>query len=62
MLFAHAGPFELTVMLPKLMPSFSMKVNMAAMYRPFNNRYMNKWYLKKGTFRQTAFFSRRWIF
>ena len=47
MLFAHAGPFELMVMLPKLMPSIFNKGKMAIMYRPFNNRYMNQWYLRK---------------
>ena len=47
MLFAHAGPFELTVMLPKLMPSIFNKSKMAVMYRPFNNRFMNQWYLRK---------------
>ena len=47
MLFAHAGPFELTAILPKLMPSIFNKSKMAAMYRPLNNRYMNQWYLRK---------------
>ena len=47
MLFAHGGTFELTVMLPKLMPSIFNEDKMAAMYRPLNNRYMNQWYLRK---------------
>ena len=47
MLFAHSGPFELTVMLPKLMPFIFNESNIAVMYRPFNNRYMNEWYLRK---------------
>lgn len=47
MLFAHGGPFELTVMLPKLMPSIFNESKMAAMYRPLNNRYMNQWYFRK---------------
>lgn len=47
LLFAHSGPFELTVMLPKIIPSIFNDRNMAAMYRPFNNRYMNSWYLKR---------------
>ena len=29
MLFAHSGPFELTVMLPELIPSLFNNVNMA---------------------------------
>lgn len=47
LLFAHGGPFELIVMLPKLMPSIFNESNMAAMYRPLNNRYMNQWYFRK---------------
>ena len=47
MLFAHAGPFELMVILPKLIPSIFNKSKMGVMYRPFNNRYMNEWYLRK---------------
>ena len=47
MLFAHAGPFELMVILPKLMPSVFNRSKMAVIYRPLNNRYMNQWYLSK---------------
>ena len=47
LLFSHLGPFELTVMLPKLMPSIFNESKIAAMYRPLNNRYMNQWYLRK---------------
>lgn len=46
-LFSHSGPWELTVMLPKLMPSIFETGKLAAMYRPLNNHYMNKWYLRK---------------
>ena len=57
-LFAHSGPYELTVMLPNLMPSIFNKSNMAAMYRPLNNRYMNQWYLRKRNRFGTQLFSR----
>ena len=58
MLFAHAGPFELTVMLPKLMPSIFNESNIAVMYRPFNNRYINQWYLRKRSRFDAQLFSR----
>lgn len=46
-LFAHSGPFELTVMLPRLLPSIFSGEKVAAMFRPFSNKYINNWYLKK---------------
>ena len=58
LIFAHAGPFELIVMLPKLIPSIFKESKMAAMYRPLNNSYMNQWYLKKRSRFGALLFSR----
>ena len=57
-LFAHSGPFELMVMLPKLIPSIFNNIEIAAMYRPLNNRYMNNWYLRRRRRFGTQLFSR----
>ena len=46
-LFSHSGPWELAAMLPKLLPSIFCNTNIAVMYRPLNNIYMNEWYLSK---------------
>lgn len=46
-LFSHSGPWELTVMLPELMPTIFQESQMVVMYRPLNNAYFNKWYLRK---------------
>lgn len=58
MLFSHAGPFELPVLLPKLVPSIFDNCKLAGMYRPLNNRYMDKWYLRKRRRFGTLLFSR----
>lgn len=47
LLFSHTGPWELTVMVPKLMPSIFEMNKFIVMYRPLNNYYLNQWYLKK---------------
>ena len=46
-LFSHSGPWELTVLLPKLAPSFFKARKSIMVYRPLNNFYFNKWYLKR---------------
>lgn len=50
MLFSHTGPWELTVMMSELMPPIfkaSKRCEMAIMFRPLNNYFLNKWYLRK---------------
>lgn len=50
LLFPHSGPWELIVMMLVLMPpnfKASKSCEMAIMFRPLNNRFLNKWYLRK---------------
>ena len=47
MLFSHAGPFELTVMLQRLIPTIFNECKMNIMYRPLNNTFTEKWYKRK---------------
>ena len=47
MLFAHAGPFELTVMLQLLLPTIFNKSKTNIMYRSLNNSFTDKWYKRK---------------
>ena len=58
LLFAHGVHFELTVMLPKLIPSLFNESKMAVMYRPLNNRNMNEWYFRKRNSFGAQLFSR----
>jgi len=49
-LFSHTGPWELIVMMFGLMPAkfvASKRCEMAIMFRPLNNCFLNKWYLRK---------------
>ena len=47
MLFSHSGPWELSAVLPELMPMTFGKSTIGIMYRPLNNHHFNKWYLTK---------------
>lgn len=47
LLFYHLGPWELSPILPELMPFLKEKAEFSIMYRPLNNYYFNKWYTKK---------------
>ena len=46
-LFSHTGPWELIVKLPELISSIFDPSNFYVMYRPLNNYYLDKWYLKR---------------
>ena len=46
-LFSHSGPWELSAILPELIPMAVEKRTVCIMYRPLNNYYFNKWYLRK---------------
>ena len=50
-------PLGTNGLIPKLIPSAAESNTMAAMYRPLNNLYMNKWYLKKENVLHTIFVS-----
>lgn len=46
-LFSHSGPWELSAILPELIPMAVERRTVCIMYRPLNNHYFNKWYLRK---------------
>jgi lauroyl/myristoyl acyltransferase len=46
-LFSHSGPWELSAILPELIPMAIERRTVCIMYRPLNNHYFNKWYLRK---------------
>lgn len=57
-LLAHMGPWEVLAFLPMLLAKQGYRVNLAAMYRPMNNVYFDRWFKSVREQRGTKLFSK----
>ena len=58
-LLAHMGPWEALSQLPGLAHKYGIQAPFGAMFRPFNNRYLDDWFQAEREGQGTRLFSRR---
>ena len=58
LLLAHMGPWEALTQLPGLARKFGIDAEFGAMYRPFNNVYLDRWFRSQREAQSTQLFSR----
>ncbi len=58
LLLAHMGPWEALNQLPGLAQKHGIHAGFGAMYRPFNNVYLDRWFRSQREARSTQLFSR----